>query len=226
MKTLDAIYRAYQKHGTHELETKLCRRAKKLAAIVLKQFRLHPYHQNYEDYMQTAFLVLWEILPEYDPKVGRLEGFFMVSFKHRMINIIKSEIEEKKLRSDVDVDTLSNSETIFDLYYIKELQETINKLLSEGERRLFDFFHTNGHNIKEINRSDNVLERRRLFQEIADELEVTTQDVQIGFASMYEKLEAILKNKCAVCDSEYVSSYVLKGVSLRPMCYACYKENK
>jgi len=226
MKTLDTIYNAYTKYGTPELEQKLCGRAKRLATIVLKQFKIYPYHQNFEDYLQTAYVVLWEVLPEYNPNVGRLEGFFMVSFKYKMINLIRGEREDVKYRSDIEVDSLSNDETVFDIYHLAEVKSTIDKYLDTGESRLLKFFQDNDLNIRTVNKTKHDESSAVLFEAIAEEFGTTAEDARYKFSSLHEKLNTIHSPSCSVmeCGTKEVYTFVIEGESLRPICHRCYKE--
>ena len=186
--TLDKLYEQFCIEKDSKLERTLCNRVSKLAAIVLKQFKIYPYHQNYEDYMQTAHLVFWEILAEFDPNIGKLEGFFMVSFKHQMIDLIKAEAEENKLRADIDVDTLTNDLTTYDMYYVKELETR----LDDAQVELLYAIADRNLCISDFNNPrSNHLEIQVAYEELSREFNVSTTEVKDQITLLAEKLQSL-----------------------------------
>ncbi len=93
MRTLDAIYKKYKEERTPEIEELLCKRIEKLAGIVLHQFKIRRNNPNYEEYMQSAYLLFFELLETFDPNIGKLEGYFMTHFKFLVIDLIKDRLQ-------------------------------------------------------------------------------------------------------------------------------------
>lgn len=135
MRTLDSIWNEYETTKTQDIEYKLCKRIEKLAAIVLKSLGVKRYHKYYDDYLQTAYVQFFTIIPNFDPKKGKLEGYFMVSYKHEIIKLLKLYTEEMKETlisgEPIDIETPAN------LVLAADLERKIEESLTEEERYLY-----------------------------------------------------------------------------------------
>lgn len=148
MRTLDHIWKECEKERTLELDCKLCGRLRKLAFIVLKRLHIRPYNPHFDDYMQDAFLLFFELLPTYDPKKGKLEGYFMVSFKHKMYEEMKLRSKEKmEVPLKVDV---KGTDTPASTVIVKDLVSKLSDVLTDGERVVLDYLLDGINDIKEI----------------------------------------------------------------------------
>lgn len=134
MKTLDAIYKEYVKERTPEIEDALCCRLEKLGGIVLSQFRVRRRDDRYEEYLQTAYLLFFELLDTYDPDRGRLEGYYMVRFKFKLIDMLKARaMERREFRRLLGEDTLDES-TPYNHTLVSDLLDKLYEDLTKTER--------------------------------------------------------------------------------------------
>lgn len=134
MKTLDAIYKEYQKERTCDVEEKLCARIEKLAKILLHQFRVYKSDPYYEEYTQTAYLLFFELLESFDPNKGRLEGYFMVSFKFTLIKAIKERIRSRNHHRRLLSEDLLDESTPYNTTLVSTLVDKLWFELNNSER--------------------------------------------------------------------------------------------
>jgi hypothetical protein len=134
MKTLDAIYKEYQKERTCDIEEKLCSRIERLAKILLHQFRVYKNDPYFEEYVQTAYLLFFELLETFDPEKGKLEGYFMVSFKFTLISLVRERaISRKEHRRLLSEDLLDES-TPYNITLVSSLVDKLWYELNDSER--------------------------------------------------------------------------------------------
>lgn len=134
MKTLDAVYKEYQKERTCDIEERLCTRIEKLAKIVLHQFRVFKNDPYYEEYVQTGYLLFFELLESFDPDKGRLEGYFMVSFKFFLIKAIKERIKIRSYHRRLLSEDLLDESTPYNTMLVSSLVDKLWFKLGNSER--------------------------------------------------------------------------------------------
>lgn len=133
--TLDTIYKEYCDNHSDEIEHKLCERIKKLAGIVLKQFRVRPYDDDYDEFMQMAYLLFFEILPSYDPDVGRLDGYFIVYFQRELAKFLRKRGAERK--DYVVYDMVPDESDLATDFIYDDLIARFNMQLTDEQRDIF-----------------------------------------------------------------------------------------
>jgi len=148
---LTAIYKVYKKDPNDEISKKLCARIKKLARIVLYQFKIKNMSRLYEDLIQTAYLCFFELLDTYDPDKGSLDGYFMTAFKRDVIDSLNEmyfyEYEE------VADDSLNPEGFLL----ANELEKHMKEFLTEQEFAIFDVYMRNeNYTIEEIAEEENM----------------------------------------------------------------------
>jgi len=134
MKTLDTIYKEYQKERTSDIEEKLCARIEKLAKILLHQFRVYKNDPYYEEYTQSAYLLFFELLETFDPEKGKLEGYFMVSFKFTLIQVIKERIISRREHRRLLSEDLLDESTPYNITLVSSLVDKLWYELDNSER--------------------------------------------------------------------------------------------
>jgi hypothetical protein len=134
--TLDGIYKEYCKNRTEDVERKLCNKIKKLAGIVLKQFRIRPYDEDYEEFMQMAYLLFFEILSSYDYNKGKLDGYFIIYFQRELGKFLRKRSKERQ-GSTLFVDMVESDENIEVEVIYDDLIARFNMKLTEEQRDIF-----------------------------------------------------------------------------------------
>jgi hypothetical protein len=134
MKTLDAIYKEYQIERTCNIEERLCSRIERLAGIVLHQFRVYKTDPYHEEYMQSAYLLFFELLESFDPEKGKLEGYFVVSFKFTLIKLIKERVLSRKEHRRLMSEDLLDESTPYNAILVSNLVDELWDVLNHAER--------------------------------------------------------------------------------------------
>ena len=156
MKTLDAIYKEYVRERTCHVEDLLCARLEKLAGIVLTQFRVRRNDDQYNEYLQTAYLLFFELLDTYDPDIGKLEGYYMVKFKFTLINLLRQRaMERREYRRLLGEDTLDES-TPYSHTLVSSLVDKLYEDLNKTERIVATYLLMGVNSTEEIAETEQV----------------------------------------------------------------------
>jgi len=140
MRTLDQIWEACTTNGfTEELSRKLYSRIKKMARIALRQLCVLPFDSYYDDYMQDACVKFFELIDTFDPDKGKLEGYFITSFRHDMARELKRRrVEDNNL--SIHPNIASNEPTPYSNVAVSDFIEKITPLLTSDEETLMSYF--------------------------------------------------------------------------------------
>ncbi len=134
MKTLDAIYKEYQRERTREVEELLVARVERLAGIIMHQFRVYKSDPYFEEYLQSAYLLFFELLASFDPEKGKLEGYFVVSWKFTLIKIIRERIMKRREHRRLLSEDLLDESTPYNVTLVSNLVDELWKTLNNSER--------------------------------------------------------------------------------------------
>lgn len=157
MKTLDSIYKEYTTERTPEIEEILCKRIEKLAGIVLSKFKIRKKdsHDRYEEYMQQAYLLFFELLETFDPNVGKLEGYFMVSFKWHLIEAIKDRLYREGGIFLVGEEVLDEKNP-YNMLLVDDLVEKLYNSLTKNQQIVATYMLIGIRDAEEIARLEDV----------------------------------------------------------------------
>jgi len=175
--TLDAIYKEYCDNHSDEIEHKLCERIKKLAGIVLKQFRIRPYDDDYEEFMQEGYLLFFELLPTYDPSVGRLDGYFIVSFQLKLATFLRKRANERRETLPLDEALVPDAQDLATEYLYDDLIAKFNMTLDDKQRDIFSL-RLEGYT----------------SEEIAEMMDVTEVDAKVAVELIKDQFEKFIKD--------------------------------
>lgn len=188
MRTLDQIWEACSEHGfTDELSRKLYNRIKKMARIVLRQLCILPFDKYYDDYMQDACVKFFELIDTFDPNKGKLEGYFITSFRHDMARELKRRrIEDSNLSLHPNI--ASKEPTPYSNVAVSDFITKLTPLLNDDERMMMAYF---------LDGIDDL-------QQIAIEESRNVDDMLAVFTTLKDKAERIIHSgKRYTDDSEY-----------------------
>lgn len=188
MRTLDQLWESYTNGDrSEELAKKLYSRIKKMARIVLRQLCIHPFDQHYDDYVQDACVKFFELTTTFDPEKGKLEGYFITSFRHDM----SRELRRRKMEDNnvsLHPNIASNEPTPYSNVAVSDFIEKIYPLLNEKEQMLMSYF----------------LDGLDDLHEIACEEDMSVDDLKVIFTTLKDKAERIIHSgKKYTDDSEY-----------------------
>jgi hypothetical protein len=159
MKTLDAIYAEYKKERTPELEDMLCHKLERLASIVLKQFRVPKYDDYHEEYLQSAYLLFFELLDSYDSDKGSLDGYYMVSFKWKIIDMMKERGQARREAGVVLSEDIMDESTPYNHALVIDLVDKLKDELDMGELVVFSYVYNGISCAKAIAKHENITQQ-------------------------------------------------------------------
>jgi hypothetical protein len=150
MKTLDAIYKEYQRERTREVEELLVARIEKLAGIIMHQFRVYKSDPYFEEYMQSAYLLFFELLASFDPEKGKLEGYFVVSWKFSLITLIKKRMMKRKEHRRLLSEDLLDESTPYNTTLVSNLVDKLWDVADNSERIVLGYLLVGENNPERI----------------------------------------------------------------------------
>lgn len=149
MKTLDHIWNARNENGSEDIDKLLCDRICKLARIVLRQLGIQPFDRYYEDYVQEAYLKFFEVIETFDPNKGKLEGYFMVSYKNDMYRELKRRWREDKNLS-LHPNIVSNEPTPSQIFESNDSVDKFKEKLTSLQSKVLDYLRDEKYTLEDI----------------------------------------------------------------------------
>jgi DNA-directed RNA polymerase specialized sigma subunit len=146
MSRLDKIWARYELEKTPGAEDSLCHQVRKLANIVLKQISVNKSHRLYDDLIQRAYIVFFELVPKHDPKLNSLDGYFMAAYRKDMIKLLNDEVYFDGFRDKED-DSMNPE----GLLLVSEMESYMRDFLDKDEWYIFDnYMRSENYTVEEI----------------------------------------------------------------------------
>jgi RNA polymerase sigma factor (sigma-70 family) len=110
----------------------------------LRRFKIGNPFLSYEDLLQQAYICFFDIIPEYDPKKGSLEGFFLLSFRRHVIDLLRKMPPKFSYLKDVEDNTPNPLDILIIQESNKEIDKELSTILSEDENEMYNKYLKQG----------------------------------------------------------------------------------
>jgi RNA polymerase sigma factor (sigma-70 family) len=152
MKLKDIWYQ-YENDPDNEENTQLlCQKIQLFAKKVIHRFKINNPCLSYEDLLQQAYICFYDIIPQYDPRRGSLEGFFLTSFRNHIISLLRKQPRNVSFR-----DTEDTTPNQLELLLVDEFDRELDTLLTKDESDMYnDYLKVGNFDYKEIAKEENI----------------------------------------------------------------------